>query len=126
MKLRALVVAGAVACGLVVAAPAGASANIMWCTGDPPVQVLTPTGTRFVVNTYVYADAPHTGLHGQTQVSVTTAPDGAGGTLVTVHAYPPPGQYVTVVAAVQRGQGTLSTQASGRNHLILVIDVPIA
>ncbi len=109
-----------------VAAPATASANIMWCTGDPPVQVVSPTGTRFVVNTYVYASVAHSGLHGQTQISVTSSPDGAGGTLVRVDAYPPAGQYVTVVATVQRVQGNISARASGKNHLILVIDVPIA
>lgn len=126
MRFRKLVLAGGVAGSLLAAAPGSASANIMWCVGDPPAQLTTSTGTRIVVNTYVYADGPHRKLAAQTTVDATSAPDGAGGTLITLVVHAPAGQVVTVVASVQRGEGDLSAQASGSGDFTMVLDVPIA
>lgn len=126
MRFRRLLLAGGAAGALIAAVPGTASANIMWCVGDPPTQVSTATGTRLVVNTYVYAQGPHSKLHGLTTVDAESAPDGKGGTLITVVVHAPSGQYVTVVVAVQRGRGTLSTQASGTGDFTMVLDVPIA
>jgi hypothetical protein len=78
MRFRKLVLAGGVAGALMAAVPGGASANIMWCVGDPPAQLTTSTGTRFVVNTYVYAEGPHSKLASLTTVDATAAPDAAG------------------------------------------------
>ena len=38
----------------------------------------------------------------------------------------PAGQYVTVVASVSRGKGTLSAQNSGSGEVVVLLDVPIA
>jgi hypothetical protein len=127
MRLRTLLVAGALALGLMAAGSASASANIMWCVGDPPVQVASTTGTQFVVNVQLYTSSPSTKkLLGQFTEAVTTTADGSGGTLVTVVVTGPAGKYVTVVASVNRGKGTVSAQGSGSGEIVVLLDVPIA
>ncbi len=126
MKLRRLVPAGGVAAALMALAPLSASANIMWCVGDPPTQVVTPAGTRLVVNTSVYASGPALRLAGQTTLQAVTQPDGSGGTLIKVYVQAPRGQYVTVVTTVHRGQGDISDSASGEGDFTMVLDVPFA
>ncbi len=126
MKLRTLVPAGAVAAALMALGPVSASANIMWCVGDPPIQVVTPAGTRIMVNTYVYASAPSLRLAGQTTVQAVAQPDGSGGTLITVYVQAPQGQYVTVLTTVHRGHGDITQGASGVGDFTMVLDVPYA
>src|SRR5579859_5876112 len=84
MKLRTLVVAGALAAGLMAAAPSSASANILWCVGDPPVQVLTPGGNYVVINNYLYVSPAYAHLARNVTADGYAIPDGALGSLVTV------------------------------------------
>ena len=127
MRLRTLLVAGALALCLMAAGSASASANIMWCVGDPPVQVASTTGTQFVVNVQLYSSSPSARqLLQQFTETVTTGDDGSGGTLVTVQVTGPAGRYVTVVASVNRGRGPLSAESSGSGEIVVLLDVPIA
>jgi hypothetical protein len=123
VKVKTVLAGGAVACGLLAASPAGASANVMWCVGDPPVQMSSPSGTNFTVNTQVYTSDLKQHLSQQLTEEVTSAPDGSGGTLVTVQVYGPAGQSMTVVASVNKYK--VSGQASGVGGAIVTLDVPV-
>jgi len=124
MRFKTVLAGVTVACGLTLASTGGASANIMWCVGDPPAQVSSASGTQFNVNTQIFSSVAHQHLS-QYPETVTTAPDGSGGTLVTVDVQGP-AQYFTVVASVHKGKGTISAQSSGSGEVLVVLDVPIA
>ena len=124
MKLKTVLAGGAVACGLLAASPAAASANVMWCVGDPPVQMSSPSGTNFTVNTQVYTSDAKQHLSQQMTEEVTSSPDGSGGTLVRVEIFVPAGQNVTVVASVNKYK--VSSQASGAGDVVVTLDVPVA
>ena len=55
MQVKRLVVAGALAFGLLAASPGSASASVTWCTWDPPVLVVTPGGHAVVVYDSVWS-----------------------------------------------------------------------
>ena len=124
MKFKTVLAGGAVACGLLAASPAGASANVMWCVGDPPLQMSSPSGTNFTVNTQFYTSGSKQHLSQQLTEHVTSAPDGRGGTLVTVEVFAPAGRSVTVVASVNKYK--VSNQASGVGDVVVTLDVPVA
>jgi hypothetical protein len=126
MSLKKFLGGMAAAGGLLVAAPVGAAANVMWCVGDPPVQVTSSAGTQFVVNTQVYASTKHSALKHSDTVTATSVSDGSGGTLVTVEVTGPAGEYMTVVASVTTAHAKISSQASGTGDVTVVLDVPIA
>src|SRR5262249_12896700 len=111
MKLKTLLAGGAGACGRTVASTAGASASVLWCVGDPPVQMSSPSGTNFTVGTQIFTSGSKQHLSQQVDELVTSAPDGHGGTLVTVEILGPAGQQMTVVASVNKYK--VSAQASG-------------
>ena len=124
MKLKTVLASAAVACGLTVASAGGAAANVMWCVGDPPLQLSSAGGTNFTVNTQFYTTDSKQHLSQQLTEEVTSAPDGHGGTLVTVEVFGPAGQSVTVVASLNKYK--LSAQASGKGDVIVQLDVPVA
>ena len=124
MKLKTVLAGAAVACGLTVVSAGGAAANIMWCVGDPPLQMSSPSGTNFTVNTQFYTTDSKQHLSQELTEEVTTAPDGHGGTLVTVEVFAPAGQNLTVVASVNKYK--VSAQASGAGDVIVRLDVPVA
>ena len=124
MKLRTAVVGAAAACGLTVMSAGGAAAIVMWCVGDPPVQMSSASGTNFTVNTQIYTTDSKQHLSQQLTEEVTSTPDGHGGTLVTVEVFAPAGQNVSVVASVNKLK--VSAQASGAGDVIVQLDVPVA
>ncbi|HZQ50356.1 MAG TPA: hypothetical protein VFB69_08615 [Candidatus Dormibacteraeota bacterium] len=124
MRLKTVFVGGAVACGLSVAAPAVASANVMWCVGDPPVQMSSPSGTNFTVSTQIFTTGNKQHLSQLVDEKVTSVSDGHGGTLVTVEIIGPAGQPMTVVASVNKYK--VSGQASGVGDVSVTLDVPVA
>jgi hypothetical protein len=125
MRFRTLVVAGALAAGLMAAAPSSASANILWCAGDPPVQVLTPGGHYIVVNNYLYVSPAYRHLASKVTADGYAIPDGALGTLVTVHVHVPPGLgHLFVVSAQQHYKVTASGDGDGGTEITLTLDVP--
>jgi hypothetical protein len=86
MRNRAVVV-GALAVGLLVADGQGAaSANVMWCLSDPPIQVITPGGHNLSVNNMVYLSPVDRHLASRITDDASAISDGKGGTLITVHA----------------------------------------
>ena len=125
MRLRTLVVAGALAAGLVAAAPSSASANILWCAGDPPVQVVTPGGHYLVVNNYLYVPPAYLHLAKNVTAVGYAVPDGALGTLVTVRVHVPSGlSHLLVVSAQQHYRITTSGDGAGETEITLTLDVP--
>ena len=125
MRLRTLVVAGALAAGLMAAAPSSASANILWCVGDPPVQVVTPGGHYVVINNYLYVAPVYRHLAGNVTADGYAIPDGALGTLVTVHVNVPRGlSHLFVVSAQQHFRVTTSGDGEGGTQITLTLDVP--
>ena len=125
MRLRTVLVAAAVVAGLVVAAPAGASANVLWCVSDPPDQTTTPGGTNLTVNTTLYAAASSRHDLNAVTEEIVTSPDGAGGTLVTVYVQVPSSiSSLVAVSQVQRF-GERATGSGGAGSTItLTMDVP--
>jgi hypothetical protein len=124
MKLKTVLASAAVACGLTVASTGGVAANVMWCVGDPPLQMSSPSGTNFTVNTQFYTTDSKQHLSQQLTEEVTTVSDGHGGTLVTVEVFGPAGESITVVASVNKYK--VSAQASGTGDVIVQLDVPVA
>ncbi len=93
MRKRAVVV-GALATGLLVLGGQGAaSANVMWCLSDPPIQVVTPGGHYLSVNNMIYLSPVDRHIARQITDDATAAPDGRGGSLITVHVHIPAGAH---------------------------------
>jgi hypothetical protein len=120
-------VLGALASGLLVlGGQAAASANVMWCLSDPPIQVVTPGGHNLSVNNMVYLSPIDRHIARQITDSATAAPDGRGGTVITVHVNIPRGAHgANVVSAnyryeVKDSGGT----AGGGITLTMILDVP--
>lgn len=124
MKLKRVLVGAVAACGLSVASAGSAAANVMWCVGDPPVQMSSASGTNFTVNTQVYTTNSKQHLGQQIAEQVTSTPDGSGGTLVTIQVFAPAGQSITVVASVNKYK--VSGQSSGTGGATVQLDVPVA
>jgi hypothetical protein len=126
MRVRRVVVGAALATGLMVVGQVGASANVVWCLFDPPLQVSTSSGSNLTVNTTVYV------LHGQQQLagkqvteSSSSAPDGSGGTLITVNVAIPMGvTSATVVATVNRYNISGEGSGPGGSTVTIYLDVP--
>src|SRR5216684_120495 len=87
---KRVVVLGALAAGLLVLGGQGAaSANVMWCLSDPPIQVVTPGGHYLSVNNMIYLSPIDRHIASQISAYASTAAYGKGGTLITVHVYIP-------------------------------------
>jgi hypothetical protein len=124
---KRVVVVGALAAGLLVVGGQGAaSANVMWCLSDPPIQVVTPGGHYLSVNNMIYLSPVDRHIARLITDSATAAPDGKGGTLITVHVHIPAGAHgANVVSANYRYEVEDSdgTQGGGTT-LTLLLDVP--
>jgi hypothetical protein len=125
MKYRTLI-AGVLASGaLAVGGPGTASANIAWCTSDPPVHVDTESGANVTVNTSVtVAKSESNYLNNVTSDAIATA-NGAGGTDIVVNVYLPTGiSSATVVAQVKRYHVSASAAGQGGTVVTLHLTVP--
>lgn len=122
MKARSVTFGALLACALMVAGQGVASANMAWCLSDPPIQVVTPGGHYLMVNNLVYL--PPSALHLKNQIydDAVVAPDGKGGTLITVHVHVPASVNAHVVSSENRYQ--VSTQRDGVSTITLYLDVP--
>jgi hypothetical protein len=125
--MKRAVVVGALTLGLLVLGGQGAaSANVMWCLSDPPIQVITPGGHNLSVNNMIYMSPVDRHIAHLITDDATTAPDGRGGTLITVHVHIPAGAHGASVESnnyrykVTRSGGT----SSGGVVLTLNLDVP--
>jgi len=125
MRTRTLFVPCALAVGLMAASPGSASANILWCMGDPPVQVVTPGGHYVEINNYLYVAPVDALLAEQVTADGSAATDGAGGSLVTVHVHVPAGLgRLYVVSAQQQYRVSTSGSGPGGTAITLTLDVP--
>jgi hypothetical protein len=126
MRARVVVV-GALAAGLLVAGGQGAaSANVMWCLSDPPIQVVTPGGHNLSVNNMVYLSPVDRHIASQITAAAVATPDGKGGTLITVHVYVPQGAHGASVVSNNFRYRVTDTDGTGGGGTILTLklDVP--
>jgi len=125
MRTRTLFIAGALAVGVVAASPGSASANILWCMGDPPVQVVTPGGHYVEINNYLYVAPVYALLAEQITADGSAVTDGTGGSLVTVHVHVPAGLgRLYVVSAQQQFQVSTAGNGPGGTAITLTLDIP--
>lgn len=127
MKARS-VVAGVMAAGaMVVGGAVAASANIVWCLDDPPVQVQTPAGTNLTVNVTVAVPQHEAKYITGVTVQTLTAPDGAGGTLITLNvAVPATISTARISVSVNKFKVTNAAVVPGGAATTLQLDVPAA
>ncbi len=118
---------GALASGLLVLGGQGAaSANVMWCLSDPPIQVVTPGGHYLSVNNMIYLSPVDRHLARQITDDATAVPDGRGGTLITVRVHIPAGAHgANVVSNNYRYRVTQSGGTPGGGIVLTFkLDVP--
>ena len=127
MKARS-VVAGVMAAGaMVVGGAVAASANIVWCLDDPPVQVQTPAGTNLTVNVTVAVPQHEAKYISGVTVNTVTAPDGSGGTLITLNvAVPATISTARISVSVNKFKATNAATVPGGTATTLQLDVPAA
>lgn len=125
MRLRTVLAAAAAAVGVAIAASGGASANVLWCLSDPPIQTTTSGGTNLTVNTKLYASAGDRHELSSVTEDIVSSPDGAGGTLIKVYVLVPStiGSLV-VVAQVQRYGESATGSGTAGSTITLTMDVP--
>ena len=122
------VVAGVMAAGtLLVGGAVSASANLMWCMDDPPVQVQTASGTNLTVNVVVSVPQYQAKYIGNVTTQTFTAPDGAGGTLITLNVTVP-STITTAIVTVKVNKFKVNDTATvpGGTTTTLHLDVPAA
>src|SRR5579859_1470623 len=126
MKKRLVV--GALAAGVMfVAGQATAFANVTWCVSDPPIEVVSPGGNYLTVNNLVYLSPRYVRFSRQITDDATAAPDGQGGTLVTVHVRIPARiAQAQVVSSDYRYQVISEGAAQGGMVITLYLDMPIS
>ena len=125
MKARSVVMGLVAAFAMLVPAASSASANIAWCTADPPARAVTQDGANLSVNTYVMVFRPEVHYLNDVSSDATTAPDGNGGTLITVRVYVPAGlNAARVTSTVNRYQVSASVVGAGGTVVTLYLDVP--
>src|SRR2546430_6805862 len=79
MKARSVVAGVLVAGAMVVGGAGSASANLVWCASDPPVQVQTPDGANLMVNVLVTVPQHQAKYIGDVATHWITEPDQSGG-----------------------------------------------
>jgi len=125
MKARSVVTGVVAAMAMVIGGTGSASANIMWCSADPPTRTVTGAGANLTVNTYVTVLQPEVHYLNDFRSDASTAPDGRGGTLITVHVYLPAGlSSARVTSSVNRYQVSASAVGAGGSVVTLYLDVP--
>jgi len=124
MKKRLVV--GTLAAGLMlVAGQATASANVVWCLFDPPIELVTPGGHNITVNNMVYLPPMYRHVLREVNDEASAVPDGHGGTLVTVNVRIPSGiSHAYVVSSNNRYQVSTEAGAGGGGVVTLHLDVP--
>jgi hypothetical protein len=120
MKARSVLVGALLGAAMLVAGVGVASANNVWCVSDPPVHVVTPGGTDVEVNNQVYLPTTAANLKHQITDDATAAPDGSGGTVITVRVHVPATAHV--VSSVHRY--AVTAEKDGNGLITLYLDIP--
>jgi len=127
MRLNRIVPAAMMAAALLIAGEATASANCEWCVYDPPIQVVTPGGANLTVNNTIYLPPSAIHLASHFPATATVAPDGHGGTLITVNVQIAAGvSSAHVVSAENRFQVSSPANGTGGTVVTTYLDVPSA
>jgi len=111
---------------MAVGGAGAASANIAWCTADPPVHVDTVSGANVTVSTSVTVPKSEAAyLKSVTSDAVVTA-NAAGGSDIAVSVSLPAGiSTATVVAQVKRYHVSATAGGSGGSTVMLYLTVPV-
>jgi hypothetical protein len=127
MKGRSFVLAVLMSAAMTVGGAGAASANIAWCTADPPVHVDTESGANVTVSTSVTVPRAEAGyLKDVTSDAVVTA-NGTGGTNIAVSVYLPATiSTAIVVAEVKRYHVSSTATGVGGSTVMLYLTVPVA
>ena len=127
MRLTRILPAAAVmAAAFSFAGVTPASAMVLWCESDPPVQLVTPAGANITVNNQIYV--PRFDMHLSTHfpASATAVSDGHGGSLITVRVQVAWGVSLAhVVSSENRFQVTSPGDGAGGTVVTTYLDVPI-
>jgi hypothetical protein len=127
MRLTRILPAAVIAAAFVFAGAAPASAMVLWCESDPPIHVVTPAGTNLMVNNMIYVPRYDVHLATHFAASATTAPDGHGGTLITVHVQVASGvSFAHVVSSENRFRVASPGDGTGGTVVTTYLDVPEA
>ena len=126
MKVRTAITGILASGALVVGGGGAASANIAWCTSDPPVHVDTVSGANVTVNTSVtVAKSESKYLNDVVSDAVTTA-NATGGSDITVNVHLPAGiTNATVLAQVKRYHVSATATGQGGSAVTLHLTVPV-
>lgn len=119
--------AGALVAGLLVlGGQVAASANVVWCAFDPPIQVVTAGGSHLTVNNMITMSSADRDIAKLITDDATATPDGVGGTLITVHVRIPQGAHgANVVSTNHRYRVSATSSTPGGGVVItLELDVP--
>ena len=123
---RILPAAAVIAAALSFAGVAPASAMVLWCDSDPPIQVVTPAGANLTVNNMIYVPRYDVHLATHFPASATAVSDGHGGTLITVHIQVASGVSLAhVVSSAYRFQISSTGDGTGGMVVTTYLDVPI-
>ena len=124
-RARSVVVGVMAASAMVIGGAGSASANIAWCMSDPPARAVTQDGANLSVNVYVTVPRSEVKLLNDVSSTASTAPDGRGGTLITVQVSLPVGMSnARITASVNRYQVTTTAASAGGTVVTLYLDVP--
>jgi hypothetical protein len=125
MKVRSLFVASLASAAMLVGGAGSASANIAWCTSDPPTHVDTVAGTNVTVN--ISVSVPKAEVNYLNDVITDSyAVRKYGGTLVTVNVYLPLGiSTAMVVASIYKYGVSASASGTGGTTVTLYLRVPV-
>jgi hypothetical protein len=127
MRLSRILPAAMIAAVLSMAGGTAASAHVVFCMYDPPIQVVTPGGANLTVNTTVYLPPQDLHIADHFVATATATADGRGGTLIAVHIQVASGvSSAHVVSAVQRFQVSSAGDGAGGTVVLLDLDVPSA
>lgn len=126
MSRRVLLVGLLTAGMLVLGGQGAATANVLWCMSDPPIPLVTPGGHNVTVNNMVYISVADRHLARLITDDASAAPDGKGGTLITIHVYIPSAVHgAAVVSSNFRYQvHDMRNAPEGGQVLTLILDVP--
>jgi hypothetical protein len=93
---------------------------------DPPVQVVTPGGHHLTVNNMITMSSADRDIAKRVTDDATTAPDGVGGTLITVHVNIPQGAHGASVVSTNHRYEVSETAGTSNGGVVLtlVLDVP--
>jgi hypothetical protein len=127
MKLSRILPAAMIAAVLSMAGGTAASAHVVFCMYDPPIQVVTPAGHYLSVNNTIYLPPQDRHIADHFVATASATADGHGGTLIAVHVQVASGvSYAHVVSAVQRFQVASAGGGSGGTVVSIDLDVPSA